>query len=302
MSSNASGQTPFQRLIREMNLRPPLEGEELRRVQEELEQMKRDRPELYRALVESKARLEKLAEAMYPSEEEHRRLLATEHPSDQPDYVPEATAIRNSGIVRATPVQMAPMRSLPVCSTPVRSDLARRGISAIKTAGWGAYERIQWIVVGLFETAWAALLPTTTPDRRSIGSVVLSGIAVLATFLIYQTWSAGQTIETMNALFVEAQSSAGETPLVVGNSQLTALVKVRRRWAGGMTFISGQVICVDVRASCVSPHSVNRLTLLDGADSVLAAVWIVGASDSVRFGMSLADYSAIRGTHIEVAR
>lgn len=285
-----------------MNLRPPLEGEELRRVQEELEQMKRDRPDLYRALVESKARLEKLAEAMYPSEEEHRRLLATEHPSDQPDYVPESTAIRNSGIVRATPVQSAPVRSLPVRSTPVKSDLARRGIAAIKTAGWGAYERIRWIVVGLFKTVWAALLPTTTPDRRSIGRVLLGGIAVLATLLIYQAWSAGQTIDTMNDLFVEVQSSAGQHGLVVGDSELTALVVVRRRWVGGTAFISGQVICVDGRASCVSPHSVNRLTLLDGADSVLAAVWIVGASDSVRFGMSLAEYSAIRGTHFEVAQ
>lgn len=78
--SGGKGQTPYQRLIREMNLGPSLEGEELRRVQAELEQLRKTEPEFYKALLKAKAALEEVAEAMYPSEEEHRRLLANERP------------------------------------------------------------------------------------------------------------------------------------------------------------------------------------------------------------------------------
>ena len=77
-------QTPLQKLSNGLGLRrTPLRGKELRQVLRELEQMRRERPADYQYLLESHKRMVELAEAMHPRQEEHRRLVATEHPSDR---------------------------------------------------------------------------------------------------------------------------------------------------------------------------------------------------------------------------
>lgn len=61
---------------------PPMTEERMRETHEELERIKVERPDFYQALVESKERLTKVAEAMYPSPEEYKRLLELDDPKD----------------------------------------------------------------------------------------------------------------------------------------------------------------------------------------------------------------------------
>lgn len=61
---------------------PPMTEERMRETQEELERIRVERPDFYQALVESKERLTKVAEAMYPSREEYERLLTLKNPKD----------------------------------------------------------------------------------------------------------------------------------------------------------------------------------------------------------------------------
>ena len=75
-------ETPFQRMIRASGMLPPMTEERMRETQEELERIKVERPDFYQALVESKERLTKVAEAMYPSPEEYKRLLELDDPKD----------------------------------------------------------------------------------------------------------------------------------------------------------------------------------------------------------------------------
>lgn len=75
-------ETPFQRMIRASGMLPPMTEERMRETQAELERIRTERPDFYQALVESKERLTKVAEAMYPSPEEYQRLLALENPKD----------------------------------------------------------------------------------------------------------------------------------------------------------------------------------------------------------------------------
>ena len=74
-------QTPLQKLSKASGLRrKPLSARERRRLLRELEQMRRERPEVYNALVAHRDRMQALAETMYPPEAEHRRLLDEKHP------------------------------------------------------------------------------------------------------------------------------------------------------------------------------------------------------------------------------
>jgi len=74
--------SPYERLSKESGLRrTPLQGRELRRVRQELEQIKRDRPELYAMIIKARKELDEIAAAMYPPEEEHRRLLDKSNPN-----------------------------------------------------------------------------------------------------------------------------------------------------------------------------------------------------------------------------
>lgn len=75
-------ETPFQRMIRASGMLPPMTEERMRETHEELERIKVERPDFYQALVESKERLTKVAEAMYPSPEEYKRLLELDDPKD----------------------------------------------------------------------------------------------------------------------------------------------------------------------------------------------------------------------------
>jgi hypothetical protein len=77
-----SDETPFQRMIRASGMLPPMTEERLRQIRADLERIKVERPDFYQALLESKERLTKVAEAMYPSPEEYERLLALKNPKD----------------------------------------------------------------------------------------------------------------------------------------------------------------------------------------------------------------------------
>lgn len=61
---------------------PAMTEERMRQTRDELERIKVERPDFYQALVESKERLTKIAEAMYPSPEEYQRLLGLKNPKD----------------------------------------------------------------------------------------------------------------------------------------------------------------------------------------------------------------------------
>ena len=75
-------ETPFQRMIRASGMLPPMTEERVRETQKELERIRIERPDFYQALVESKERLTKVADAMYPSPEEYNRLLKLDNPMD----------------------------------------------------------------------------------------------------------------------------------------------------------------------------------------------------------------------------
>ena len=76
--------TPLQKLLKPLQTvllagRPVLSARQYRR---RMERLQREEPEYYRALIEAKARLEKVAQAMYPPEEERKRLVELENPKD----------------------------------------------------------------------------------------------------------------------------------------------------------------------------------------------------------------------------
>jgi len=79
---SSSAETPFQRMMSASGLLAEMTEERRRQTREELERIKVERPDFYQALVESKERLTKVAEAMYPSAEEYQRLLDLKNPKD----------------------------------------------------------------------------------------------------------------------------------------------------------------------------------------------------------------------------
>ena len=76
--------TPLQKLLLESGLLPKKgpTPQQLAEWHRQLEWVKVHRPDFYQALVEHKKRMKELAEAMYPPEEEHKRLLELKEPQD----------------------------------------------------------------------------------------------------------------------------------------------------------------------------------------------------------------------------
>lgn len=131
-------------------------------------------------------------------------------------------------------------------------------------------------------------------QRRSIAKGLVIGFAMLAALLILRTWEASRGIKDLDGLFDDTQP--------IDSVSVMGLVSVTRRWDGGKATIIAHVGCVGDNTPCRLPQTRYRVAVVDDEDSVLATVRLVGADDSVTLAMPLAEYEAIRGTKVELAR
>lgn len=74
--------TPLQKLLHNLHVGLRVSERSARQQRQELERLQREEPEFYAALIAARARLKTVAEAMYPPEEEHKRLLELKEPRD----------------------------------------------------------------------------------------------------------------------------------------------------------------------------------------------------------------------------
>ena len=133
----------------------------------------------------------------------------------------------------------------------------------------------------------------TLDQRRSIAKALLLALAMVVALLILRSWEASRGSKDLDGLFDDTQP--------IDSLTVFGLVSVTRRWGGGKTTIIAHIACVGDNAPCQSPQTRYRVALVDDQDSVLVTARLVGADDSVRLNMPLAEYEEVRSTKVELA-